>query len=369
MRKGENIYYRKDGRWEGRYIKGKKADGKTKYGSVYGKTFQEVRRKLYPLKAKYQEIRETQGETSMSFHEWGIRWLNEVKAEIKQSTYANYEYKLEHYVFYEIGEYSLNELDESVAQLLVQRLNRRKLKSSTIQAIFRIINQTMNQAIRQKRITDNPFLAIRFPKMPKKKKQALTKIEQKRLEKTALAEKKGRGIPILLALHAGLRIGEISALKWEDVDFETNQIHVNSTYQRVIDSTNREEKTTLIYTRSKTESSVRTIPISQTLRKTLLQYKKRATGAFICSRKDEPSEPRLLTYHFHRLREKAGLATIHFHQLRHTFATRCVESNGDIVSISALMGHSSSKMTLDTYADAMMEQRVQVVHQMEKAIS
>jgi site-specific recombinase XerC len=140
---------------------------------VYGKTFQEVRRKLYPLKAKYQEIRETQGETSMSFHEWGIRWLNEVKAEIKQSTYANYEYKLEHYVFYEIGEYSLNELDESVAQLLVQRLNRRKLKSSTIQAIFRIINQTMNQAIRQKRITDNPFFSHSISKNAEEKEASI----------------------------------------------------------------------------------------------------------------------------------------------------------------------------------------------------
>lgn len=369
MRRGENIYYRKDGRWEGRYIKGKRTDGKAKYGSVYGKTFQEVRAKLYPLKAKYQSLRSTQGESIMSFQEWSVYWLAEVKPEIKQSTYANYRYKLNHYVLPEIGDYSLNELSEVDAQRLFQRLKHRELSSSTIHGIFRIVKQTIHYAIQKKRMKKNPFLYIRVPKMPKKKQQSLTRSEQKNLETIALAEKKGRGLPILLALHASLRIGEIAALRWQDIDFEANQIHIHSTYQRVLSDQKKSERTALIYTGSKTESSIRTIPISQTLRTALLKHKVRAKGAFVCSTKDHPSEPRLLTYHFHRMREKAGLMKVHFHQLRHTFATRCIESNGDIVSISALMGHSSSQMTLDTYADTMMEQRIQVVHRMEKVLS
>jgi len=369
MRRGENIYLRKDGRWEGRYIKGKKANGKAKYGSVYGKSFQEVRSKLYPLKAKYQSIRERQGEASMTYQEWGNYWFTEIKSEIKQSTYSNYEYKLKHYVFPEIGEYSLNELNEMVAQRLFQALKEKKLKTTTIRAIFRIINQTMNYAIRKKQIKENPFLLIRFPKVSRIKQQALTKKDQKCLEKQAMREKKGKGIPVLLALHAGLRIGEIAALKWQDIDFENNQISIHSTYQRVLSSDNISRRTSLIYTRSKTESSVRVIPLSQILKKELLEQQKQLRGRYVCSNNDHPAEPRLLTYHFHRIRRKVHLNDVHFHQLRHTFATRCVESNGDIVSISALMGHSSSKMTLDTYADAMMEQRIQVVRQMEKAIS
>lgn len=369
MRRGENIYYRKDGRWEGRYIKGRKANGKAKYGSVYGKTFQEVRLKLYPLKAKYQAIRNTQGESSMTYREWGIRWLAEIRGEIKQSTYSNYEYKLNHYVFTEVGEYGLNELNELVAQKLLQKLKYRQLKISTIRAIFRIINQTMNHAIRKKHLKENPFLLIKLPKSPKSRQQALTKKEQKALEKAALKEKKGRGIPTLLALHAGLRIGEIAALTWQDIDFENNQIHISSIYQRVLTQKSIAKRTELIYTRSKTESSVRKIPLSSILRKELLKIQEKTKGKFVCSNNNRPSEPRLLTYHFHTLRDKTNLKSIHFHQLRHTFATRCVESNGDIVSISALMGHSSSKMTLDTYADALMEQRIKVVHQMEKAIS
>lgn len=369
MRRGENIYYRKDGRWEGRYIKGKKANGKTKYGSVYGKTFQEVRLKLYPLKAKYQAIRNNQGDSSMSFLEWGSYWLKEIQSEVKQSTYSNYHYKLDHYVFPEIGDCSLNELNELVAQKLFQRLKQKQLKLSTIRAIFRIINQTMNHAIRKKYIKENPFLLIKFPRVSRTKHHALTKKEQKSLETIAIEEKKGKGLPTLLALHAGLRIGEIAALKWQDIDFEDNHIRICSTYQRVISHGNLYRKTKLLYSRTKTESSERTIPLSDTLKKKLLEHQKNTNGLFVCSNCDQPSEPRLLTYHFHRLRDKAQLEGVHFHQLRHTFATRCVESNGDIVSISALMGHSSSKMTLDTYADALMDQRIQVVHQMEKAIS
>lgn len=109
--------------------------------------------------------------------------------------------------------------------------------------------------------------------------------------------------------------------------------------------------------------------MSKLLRQVLLERKKKAKGEFILSNKSEPIEPRLITYHFHKLRRKAGLATIHFHQLRHTFATRCLESKGDIMSVSALMGHSSTQMTLDTYAGSLMEQQIQVVVQMEQAIS
>lgn len=369
MRRGENIYWRKDKRWEGRYPKGKKANGKTKYGSVYGKTLQEVREKLYPLKAKYQQLKHTQGETAISLNEWGHQWLREVQKGIKQSTYANYEHKLIHYVLSSIGEVGLNELDENVGEQLLVSLQERGLRPSTIHAIFRIVNQCVNWAIRKKLLKENPFATVQLPKIEKVKNQALTRSEQKRLEKVAATEKNGKGLPTLLALHAGLRIGEIAALAWRDIDFENNRIQVRGTFQRVFSLLAEEKKTELIYTSSKTASSVRLVPMSQTLRKLLLKQRKQANGEFVLSNRHQPMEPRLLTYHFHRIRGKAGLLGVHFHQLRHTFATRCLESQGDIVSVSALMGHSSTQMTLDTYAGSMMEQQIQVVRQMEQAIS
>lgn len=367
MRRGENIYWRKDKRWEGRYPKGKKANGKTKYGSVYGKTLQEVREKLYPLKIKYQLIKQDQGEVAISFYEWGYQWLKEVQSKVKQSTYANYEHKLVHYVLKAIGDVGLNELDEKTGEKLLAALQQQELKPSTIHAIFRITNQCINLAIRKKMIKENPLAWVQLPKIEKVKNQALTRQEQKQLEKVAVAEENGKGLPTLLALHSGLRIGEIAALAWRDIDFENNLIHVKATFQRVF-SLLEDKKTELIYTSSKTASSARPIPMSQTLRKLLLKHRKNSKGEFVLSSRYQPLEPRLLTYHFHRIRAKAGLINVHFHQLRHTFATRCLESQGDIVSVSALMGHSSTQMTLDTYAGSLMEQQIQVVQQMEKAI-
>ncbi|MGG5314655.1 tyrosine-type recombinase/integrase [Enterococcus sp. AZ072] len=367
MRRGENIYRRKDKRWEGRYPKGKKADGTTQYGSVYGKTLTQVREKLYPLKVKYQLIQKIQGDSTISLREWGYLWLHEVQPTVKQSTYANYEHKLIHYVLSAIGDYSLNELDESVGEELLAVLQQRKLKPSTIQVIFRITNQCLTIAMRKKRIKVNPFTQVKLPKVEKTKNQAITRQEQKKLETLALSEKNGRGLPALLALHAGLRIGETAALAWQDIDFENNLIHVRSTFQRIIGLYSG-KKTALIYTISKTASSLRSIPMSALLKRVLLKQKKQATGKFVLTNNSEPLEPRLLTYHFHKLRLKAGLETTHFHQLRHTFATRCLESKGDIMSVSALMGHSSTQMTLDTYAGSLMEQQIQVVAQMEQSM-
>ncbi|EOH97728.1 tyrosine-type recombinase/integrase [Enterococcus pallens] len=367
MRRGENIYRRKDKRWEGRYPKGKKANGKTKYGSVYGKSLQEVRAKLYPLKIKYQLIQTVQGEAAIPLNEWGYRWLQEVKPGVKPSTYANYEHKLVHYVLSVIGPYNLNELDEAVAEELLTTLVEQDLKPSTIQVIFRITKQCINHAIRKKLIKENPFGLIKLPKVEKNRNQALTKQEQKRLETVALKEEKGQGLPTLLALHAGLRIGEISALTWQDIDFNNNLIHVHSTFQRIFGVYNG-RKTELLYSSSKTATSTRSIPMSQAVKNQLLQHKEQADGPYVFCRKHRPWEPRLLTYHFHRIRKKAGLTHVHFHQLRHTFATRCLESQGDIMSVSALLGHSSTQMTLDTYAGTLVEQRIQVVAQMEQAI-
>ncbi|MGG5316066.1 hypothetical protein IGI49_000760 [Enterococcus sp. AZ071] len=368
MRRGENIYRRKDKRWEGRYPIGKKSNGKTKYGSVYGKTLQAVRKKLYPLKLKYQLIQEIQGNSAISLQEWGDIWLNETSVAIKQSTYANYKHKLNHYVLSVIGQYRLNELNENISEELLQSLQERELKASTIHSIFRIVNQCVNFAVHKKLIKENPFKSIKLPKVIKEKNQALTLQEQHQLEKAALCEKNGNGLPVFLALHAGLRIGEIAALSWKDIDFQYNLIHIKTTYQRTL-NVREGSKTILIYTDSKTHSATRTIPMSERLKRILIQQKIESSSTFVVSNKQKPVEPRLLTYRFHAIRRKAGLDKIHFHQLRHTFATRCLESNGDVVSVSALMGHSSTQMTLDTYAGSLMKQRIQVIAQMEKAIS
>jgi len=367
MRKGENIYKRKDGRWEGRYKKGYKPNGKIKYGYIYGKTFSEVRSQLYSMKAYYNTRQELYGGICMPFEEWGHYWLNEVQQEVKPSTYTSYYYKLTKYVFPYIGDIDLNELKLENGKYLVNQWIERGLQVSTMQVILRIANQCLYEARKQDYINHNPFLLLKLPKKRRKLIRALTVDEQKDLEKAALSKKNHTGLPTFLALHTGLRIGEIAALKWSDIDFERNIITVNKTYQRVPLGI-RDQKTQLILGSTKTESGTRSIPIGKPLRKQLMRYRRTATEKHVFSTKGHPVEPRLLTYHFHQIRKQCGLEDIHFHQLRHTFATRCLEPQSDIKSVSDMMGHSSTQLTLDTYADSMMEQKTKVIFQMEAAI-
>lgn len=367
MRKGENIYLRKDGRWEGRYSKGRKNNGKIRYGYVYGKTYTEVRQKMFPLRIHYMTVQQTHGVATETFEEWASYWLSYVQQQVKPSTFSSYYYKIYKYVLPTIKSIPLNELSAEQGKEILEELGK-KLASSTVHVIFRILNKCLNHAKKCGKILSNPFSSIQLPKVKKKKIEALTRREQKRLMNVALNEKKGRGLPILLSLHSGMRIGEISALRWSDIDFESSLIHVSHTYQR-IGISHGERKTQLNFASSKTESSVRVIPISRTLKKLLLKHKRKSTSQFVFSHCGKPCEPRLLTYYFHKIRAKADLAHIHFHQLRHTFATRCLESKGDISSVSALLGHASTQMTLDTYVNALLEQRYQVIEEMEKSIA
>lgn len=367
MRKGENIYLRKDGRWEGRYSKGRKIDGKIKYGYIYGKSYTEVREKMFPLRIQYHTIQKVHGVSSETFEEWVIHWLSHIQQEVKPATFSSYYYKIHKYVLPIIRDIPLNELSKEQGKKILMKLYG-KLARTTIHVIFRILNKCLNYAKKSGKIFSNPFYNIQLPKAKKKKVSALTRSEQKKLMEMALAEKKEKGLPVLLALHSGMRIGEISALRWSDIDFDANLIHVANTYQR-IGLSHGKKRTQLLFADSKTEASVRMIPMASSLKKLLLNHKKKAKGEFVFSTNGQPSEPRLLTYYFHKIRIKANLPQIHFHQLRHTFATRCLEMKGDISSVSALLGHASTQMTLDTYANALLEQRYQVIEKMETWMS
>lgn len=369
MRKGENIYKRKDGRWEGRYIKGKKESGKTQYGYVYGHSLQEVREKLYPMKIRYFNVLKMNGLSCMSVFEWGTRWLAEIQMDVKPSTYASYYHKLTKYVFPLLGKQSLNELSQESGNRFVQELQEHSLKPSSIHVIFQVVNRMLNHAKNVGRLKFNPFSSVRLPKIKQEKIKALSVRQQRALEKVVLTEQDQKGMPVMVSLYTGLRIGEISALKWKDIDFEQNVIHVEHTCQR-IPLINGKKKTKLIFDSTKTIASTRIVPLGKRLKKLLLQYKisNDSNNVFVFSKNNTPTEPRLITYHFHKIREKAGLPMIHFHQLRHTFATRCLESHGDISTVSALLGHTSTQMTLDVYSDSLLEQRFRVIQLLEKQL-
>ncbi|MGG5330153.1 tyrosine-type recombinase/integrase [Enterococcus sp. AZ163] len=366
-RTGENIYKRKDGRWEGRYHIGRKSNGRLRYGYIYGKTYREVKEKLEPLKKKIALLSHYQVAGGLTYQQWINQWTVEMKATVKDSTFSSYSYKINRYLLPHLKETPLHEINGEQLKKMVQTWLDEGLSVSSIKIIVGLLSKSLKNAEQMGKIEKNPCINVMLPKAKKKKVRALSKREQRKLEHLAERAKSSKALSVVLAMHTGMRIGEISALRWENILFDQNLIMVENTYQRLTMPDG--QKTKMSYSSVKSVSSLRVIPMSKKIREALMERKKHATDDYVFSVNGKPCEPRLLTYHFHRLRKKANLGQIHFHQLRHTFATRCLESGADIPSVSALLGHASSQMTLDVYSDSMLTQRIVAISSMEKAIS
>ncbi|MGG5333462.1 site-specific integrase [Enterococcus sp. AZ163] len=364
-RTGENIYHRKDLRWEGRFHRGRKADGKIRYGYIYGNSYEEVKEKLGPLRRQAQITLELYGKSVVEYDEWSQTWLAEQQKVVKPATYSSYLSKLKKYIWPHIGKVALYQLDESTIHRMIQAWIQTGLSLSSIKVIFRIVKQSLKYAIQKELVQKNPCEWIQLPKGPKGKVHALTTKEQQRLEKAVLAEKDIRTKAVILAMETGMRIGEIAGLKWEAIDLDKRMIEVNYTYQRVLSVTGT--KTALHLGPPKSQSSRRVIPMTSKLHQLLSSLKEESNSEYVFSVKGKPCEPRLLTYHFHRVRKKAKLEDIHFHQLRHTFATRCLESSEDILNVSILLGHTSPQLTTTVYFDSIVQKRIAVIGSMERA--
>ena len=355
-RKGENIYKRKDGRWEGRYVKGRQPNGKALYGSVYGRKYGDVKLLLIPLKSAYAAREHTKVSFTGTVRDWLLFWLNDLeKPHIKSSTYASYRNKLENHVLPVLGENRLDKLTSNDVQAWIDSLSAKGLSGNSIRTIYRIFNAALQKAVYKHCLFTSPCQDVTLPDIEMQRINALAVTEQKKLEKQAYLSKSDAAV--ILALYTGMRIGEISALLWENIDFENNIIHVNRTLQRIMDYEPGSKKTKIIIDIPKSKTSYRMIPFGNYLKKYLLDLKSNSKSDYVVSCKGHLAEPRVISYRFRQTAQKIGLNFATFHSLRHTYATRCIERGVDIVTLSRLLGHASAKMTLDTYADSTMEQR------------
>lgn len=363
---GENIYLRKDERWEGRYHKGRKANGRIRYGYVYGKTLEEVQAKLRPLKQRAAITLKLYGKSVITFNEWSQQWLKELQRTVKPATYASYLHKLKKYLWTTLGELPMYQLDAVAIRKVVDAWTSEGLASSSIKVFFRLLNQAMSDAVKQGMIEKNPCDSVELPAASKKRIRALSLSEQRKLEQVVEEDSDHRAKTVSLALRTGMRIGEIAALKWEAVDLESRLIYVNETYQRVCYGSGQKSKLQLGPPKSQT--SQRVIPMSNKVYTLLKNLKTKAVSEFVFTTKEKPCEPRLLTKHFHRLLEKAELKGLHFHQLRHTFATRCLEAKEKVHIVSRILGHASIQLTSDIYYDSQLGERISVIKAMEKHV-
>lgn len=343
-RRGENIFKRHDGRWEARFVREIALDGTKKYGSVYARTYREVKIKqqehINQMLPDSKAFAATVGEVMEA-------WLCENKTRLKISTAQKYRTIIKKHIDPQLGKLPIKLITaENVAEFTNRLLSQEGLSCETTNQVLTVLRMGFKFA----RVHYNATLPdIHFVRVDRKNIRVLSMVEQQILVRHLLSIDNIFSFGILLALYTGLRIGEICALKWEN--FGVNVIHVCGTMQRLkCDS----DKTKIVILPPKTASSDRVVPLPSEMLPLVGHY--RRSDGFVLERPNGKfTEPRLLQSKFARITTECGLSDVHFHTLRHTFATRCVELGIDVKTLSEILGHCDVKVTLNRYIHPSLE--------------
>lgn len=344
-KKGENIFLRKDGRWEARYVKDYSEDNKIIYGFVYGKSYSEVKKKRNKLviNLDINSIKNARKKDN-SFNHVIDSWLLQKKLTLKETSYSRYFELINKHIRPQFGNNDVNKIDnDMVSKFILKKINE-NLSPKTIKDILMILKQIAKHG--------NINITVNGPKVLKKPINILTELEQKKLEKYIQNNFDNMELGIFIALYMGLRIGEVCALKWSDIDFEKEVISIKRTISRVKDFDNSfDKKTKIIFTEPKTDKSKRIIPIPKSILVFLkaIRSKCESSDYYVLTNNAKFIEPRSYYNHYKRILKKIELGGFNFHALRHTFATRCIELGFDPKTLMEILGHSDIKITLAFY--------------------
>lgn len=355
-RTGENIYKRKDGRWEGRYIR-ERVDGKARYSAVYARTYREVKQKLEEAKAEIRKKELPKAKTG-KMADVGGRWLSEMAVTLKQSSVNKYEDLLRCYILPEFGE---SELSEITNQRLITFINSmlsgggaggQGLAPSTVSEILSTMNSIRIYAMRQDYAVAFSTECVSLKKNQKdirvfslEEEEQLICYLQENLDFPALG--------IMLCLFTGIRLGELCAMKWDDISIAEKKMSVSKTMQRLRCNTTSGHKTEVRILEPKSVASVRTIPLPDAIMGLLeTAY---IPGAFLLTGKSSRFlEPRTMQNRFKKITAACGIEDANFHATRHTFATRCIELGFDVKSLSVILGHANVTITMNRYVHPSM---------------
>lgn len=344
-RKGRNIYKRKDGRWEARvYFSGSK-----KYRSVYAKTYKEALEKQNKLRMEIG----TAGKNDYLVTVLAERWLSEKRFVVKEGTAYSYDTKLKKHILPYFSGVYVSKLNISMLSGFVAAKRAEGMSEKYISDMVVIIKSVSAWANVRYDIPDR-ISKFKNLKITAKEPLMLNAAEQKKLQQHLLRHNDSISLGIFTGMFTGMRIGEICALRWSDIDLENGVISINKSVQRLPGGA--DGKTEVKICIPKTATSVRVIPIPRFLAD-ILEQRKQNGDCFLLSNSDRPIEPRTLTHKFKKILAAAGVSEVKFHSLRHAFATNCLQNNFDIKTLSEILGHASPNITLKIYLHSSMEQK------------
>ena len=339
-RKGENIFKRKDGRWEGRYIKDR-VNGKAVYGYVFGRSYSEAKAKknkaIASLSNEHNNSKKVATAEQPLLKNIATQWLEELQLIRKKSTVIKYRGQLQKYIIPAFGNMRMNEIDNKSLtsfsrSLLTGRLGR-KLSPRTVADILSRMKSIRKFALLQGYEVKYVASSMRIPQI-ENNSRVLTIREQEALTHY-LSKLDSTNLGILLCLATGLRIGEICALKWDDISLSDQELHVKRTMQRLQNlAENIEAKTCIEIGEPKSKCSIRSIPLPNSIVNLLrTSYTK---GTYILTGQTSYFiEPRTMENRFKKILKICGIEKASFHTLRHTFATRCIEFGFDILAMKS----------------------------------
>lgn len=310
----------------------------------------------------------------MKLHEWLDTWLYKyAKLSIKQRTYLQYKESIEKHINPILGDYELTDLSANALQeFVIQKLETGNLKtgkglsSNSVIGIVGVLKQALHQALVLEMITKDNSSLIKMPTVQEKLIEAFEIEEQNKVVDYCMSSKKPNHFGIVLCFYTGLRIGELLALTWNDIDFDRKTMSINKSvfytkingkYETVIDT-------------PKTKHSIRVIPLPKQILDKLKEIKKSSTSKYVFTTRDNKMV-NVRTYQrtFERILKKLNINVKNFHALRHTFATRATEMGMDVKTVSEILGHKSPMITLERYTHSLMSYKTDMMNKFGKLLS
>lgn len=374
-RKGENIYKRKDGRWEGRYCKTRNENGKIKYGYVYARTYTDVKNKLERVKKNYFVFHEKNGTKIIirTFSDVAREWLCYKKPLLKEASLSKYTniinlHLLPFFRDQDIHNITLEQMESFYNGLLITKtIKGTALAPKTTLDILSVMKAILLYATTKKYMNVLPVLRYEYRAVPKKL-VVLSGRNQKILSTYLCVNLTYRNLGLLICMYTGIRLGEACALTWEDISLTEGYIYIHKTMQRIQKEHNG-KKTMIIVTEPKTQSSIRTIPLPRQLIQLIKSSELPMQGYLLTGSYEKYIEPRSYQYHFKKILQQCKIPQTNFHTLRHTFATRCVELGFDIKTLSEILGHSNINITLNRYVHPSFDLKKQNMNKINKLIA
>lgn len=294
-------------------------------------------------------------------------WKKDKKQYVKRSSFSAYMLLIQNHLLPAFG--NNTQVEEAEVQALVLRKLEQGLSHKTIKDMLIVLKMALKFGAKNKWIEYAPF-DIQFPTERERQNiEVLSRTHQKIVMNYIQEHFTFRNLGISICLSAGMRIGEICALTWEDIDTDNGIISIRRTIQRIYIIEEGTRRTELILDTPKTKNSIRDIPMSRELLKLLKPIKKIVNNSFFVLTNDaKPTEPRTYRSYYKMLMKELGMPDLKFHGLRHSFATRCIESKCDYKTVSVLLGHSNISTTLNLYVHPNLEQKKKCIDQMFKAL-